>query len=223
MSKVRSDSPVGLFVYGDPINGRVNQNSGEHEWFCLMKYPKVDAKPLMDAINEVHQDALRNKPGWPSTVKELKHTPLKQDRYKGEDGEWIINNENVVFNFKRKGSYRSKQTKEIVPNSPPRVFDSKGRPLEKNQLPHTLGMGSRVKPLFEPYAWQSALGNGISFRLWGLQIVELAEDSVEVAPIEGGWTPNVPPTSTDDDLASLGVETELNPSEDDLAAMLASA
>ena len=81
-----------------------------------------------------------------------------------------------------------------------------------------------MKPLFEPYPWQSkVMGNGISFRLWGMQIVELAEETVEVAPIEGGWTPNVPATSTDESLESLGVETDIDPSEDDLAAMLASA
>ena len=80
----------------------------------------------------------------------------------------------MVFNFKRKGVFKDKRTKR-VPNSPPRFFDSKGRPLEKAQLPHKIGYGSRVKPLFEPYPWQSAMGNGISFRLWEYQIVELAE------------------------------------------------
>lgn len=223
MSKVRSDAPVGLFVFGDPINGAENQNSGELEWFSMMKFTKADAKPLMDAINDTHQEALKTKPGWPTKVSELDHTPMKQDKVKGEDGKTTVNPDNVVFNFKRKGTFKNRRTKEETPNSPPRFFDSNGRPLEKNQLPHKIGYGSRIKPLFEPYPWQSAMGNGISFRLWGMQIVELAEETVELAPIEGGWTPNVPPTSTDESLESLGVETDLHPSEDDLAAMLANA
>ena len=33
------------------------------------------------------------------------------------------------------------------------------------------------------------------------------KETVEVTPIEGGWTPNVPATSTDESLESLGVET----------------
>ena len=32
---------VGLFVSGDPINGAENQNSGELEWFSMMKFTKV--------------------------------------------------------------------------------------------------------------------------------------------------------------------------------------
>ena len=135
MSKVRSDAPVGLFVCGDPINGAENQHSGELEWFSMMKFTKADAKPLMDAIQDTHQEALKSKPGWPTKVSELDHTPMKQDKVKGEDGNDTVNPDNVVFNFKRKGVFKNKRTKESIPNSPPRFFDSKGRPLEKNSTP----------------------------------------------------------------------------------------
>ena len=69
---------------------------------------------------------------------------------------------------------------------------------------------------FEPFAWQTNGGkSGIQFKLWGVQIIELEEDTVEIAPVEGGWVPTVEVETT--------MEGTLSPSEDDLAAMLASA
>ena len=60
--------------------------------------------------------------------------------------------------------------KEEIRNSTPRfgfkrqrtkgspLFDSQGSPLQKNQLPHKIGYGSRIKPLFEPYSWNKRHG-----------------------------------------------------------------
>ena len=34
--------------------------------------------------------------------------------------------------------------------------------FEKAQLPHKIGYGSRVKMFFEPFAWQTGMGNAAS-------------------------------------------------------------
>ena len=100
-------APIGFFVFGDPINGSLNPDSGDKEWFSMVKYPVADAKPLMAAINEVHEEALKTKPGWPKKINDV-HIPMKPDRIKQEDGSYEENPDNVVFSYKRKGTFKNK-------------------------------------------------------------------------------------------------------------------
>ena len=208
-------APIGFFVYGDPINGGLNQDSGEKEWFSMVKYPVPDAKPLMAVINEVHEEAKKTKPGWPQKINDV-HLPMSADKDKQEDGTYVENTDNLVFKYKRKGSFTNKFG-ETAENTPPRLFSSSAKPLEKEQTPAMIGRNSRVKMFFEPFPWQSKGTKrcGISFKLWGVQIIELVEDQVEITPVEGGWEPTV-------QVETL-MEGTLSPSEDELAAMLASA
>ena len=135
---------------------------------------------------------------------------------KQEDGTYVENTDNLVFKYKRKGSFKNKfgEKKE---NSAPRLFASNSHALTKEQIPNQIGRNSRIRMFFEPFAWQTGSGNkcGIQFKLWGVQIIELEEDTVEITPVEGGWVPTVEVETT--------MEGTLSPSEDELAAMLASA
>ena len=208
-------APIGFFVFGDPINGSLNPDSGEKEWFSMVKYPLADAKPLMAAINEIHEEALKTKPNWPKKINDV-HIPLKPDRIKNEDGTYTENPDNMVVSYKRKGTFINKLG-EKKENSAPKLFASNSHALTKEQIPNNIGRNSRVKMFFEPFPWQTKSGNkcGIQFKLWGVQIIELEEDTVEITPVEGGWVPTVEVETT--------MEGTLSPSEDELAAMLASA
>ena len=208
-------APIGFFVFGDPINGSLNPDSGDKEWFSMVKYPVADAKPLMAAINEVHEEALKTKPGWPKKISDV-HIPMKPDRIKQEDGSYEENPDNVVISYKRKGTFKNKLG-EKKENTAPRLFASNSHALTPEQTPPQIGRNSRVKMFFEPFAWQTKGNNkcGIQFKLWGVQIVELEEDTVEITPVEGGWVPTVEVETT--------MEGTLSPSEDDISAMLASA
>ena len=207
-------APIGFFVFGDPINGSLNPDSGEKEWFSLVKYPLADAKPLMAAINEIHEDALKNKPGWPKKINDV-HIPLKPDRIKNEDGSYTDNPDNMVVTYKRKGTFKNKLG-EKKENTAPRLFAANSNAVKPEETPSNIGRNSRVKMFFEPFAWQTKTGKcGIQFKLWGIQIIELEEDTVEITPVEGGWVPTVEVETT--------MEGTLSPSEDELAAMLASA
>ena len=208
-------APIGFHVFGDPINGGLNPDSGEKEWFVMVKYPVAEAKPLMAMINEIHEEALKTKPNWPKKISDL-NLPVSPDKDKQEDGTYVENTDNLVFKYKRKGSFKNKfgEKKE---NSAPRLFASNSHALTKEQIPNQIGRNSRIRMFFEPFAWQTGSGNkcGIQFKLWGVQIIELEEDTVEITPVEGGWVPTVEVETT--------MEGTLSPSEDELAAMLASA
>ena len=208
-------APVGLFVFGDPINGSINPDSQEMEWFSMVKYPVADAKPLMATINAIHEEALKTKPGWPKKISDL-HLPMSPDKEKQEDGSYIENTDFLVFKYKRKGTFKNKLGEEKE-NTAPKLFASNSHALTKEQIPHKIGRNSRVKMFFEPFPWQTRSGGkcGIQFKLWGVQIIELEEDTVEITPVEGGWVPTVEVETT--------MEGTLSPSEDELAAMLASA
>ena len=207
-------APIGFHVFGDPINGGLNPDSGEKEWFCMVKYPVAEAKPLMAMINEIHEEALKTKPGWPKKISDVS-LPMAADKDKQEDGTYVENTDNLVFKYKRKGSFKNKfgEKKE---NSAPRLFAANSHQLKPEETPSNIGRNSRIKMFFEPYAWQTKTGKcGIQFKLWGVQIIELEEDTVEITPVEGGWVPTVEVETT--------MEGTLSPSEDELAAMLASA
>ena len=208
-------APIGFFVFGDPINGSLNPDSGEKEWFSMVKYPMADAKPLMATINEIHEEALKTKPNWPKKISDV-HIPLKPDRIKNEDGTYTENPDNMVVSYKRKGTFKNKLG-EKKENSAPKLFAANSHAVKPEETPNNIGRNSRVKMFFEPFAWQTGSGNkcGIQFRLWGVQIIELEEDTVEITPVEGGWVPTVEVETT--------MEGTLSASEDDLAAMLASA
>ena len=112
----------------------------------------------------------------------LEH-PWKDSYKKEEDGtKTKVDDHNLVV-FKRK--VERKMRGEIVRNNPPVIFDSLG---QKVPNPPKLGSGSKVKVIYQPYAYDTAV-KGVQFQLMGLQIVELkaAASEISVAPVEGGW------------------------------------
>ena len=86
--------------------------------------------------------------------------------------------------FKRK--VERKMRGEIIRNNPPLVFDSLG---QKVPNPPRMGGGSKVKVIYQAYAYDMASKQGVQFQLMGVQIVELklAASEIVMAPVEGGW------------------------------------
>ena len=100
-----------------------------------------------------------------------------------EDGtKTKVDDHNLVI-FKRK--VERKMRGEIVRNNPPILFDSDGL---KPANPPKIGSGSKVKVVYQPYAYDTAV-KGVQFQWLAVQIVELKAPASEIvmAPVEGGW------------------------------------
>ena len=78
----------------------------------------------------------------------------------------------TYFKFKKKASYVSKKTREVVHTTVP-IFDSKGKPLPKDI---EIGNGSRVRVAYSILPFHmSKVNNGLSLRLEAVQVIELRQ------------------------------------------------
>ena len=81
----------------------------------------------------------------------------------------------VYFKFKKKSSFISKKTKELIRTHVP-IFDSQGKPLPKDVV---VGNGSRIRVAFSLLPFHmSKNNNGVSLRLEGVQVIELRQGGV---------------------------------------------
>ena len=72
---------------------------------------------------------------------------------------------------------------KVQKNTPPRMYDSLGRIIDPIEVPR----GSKGVVVYEHSIYNNPGNKGISLRLVGFQIAELADsDSVLMEPIEGG-------------------------------------
>lgn len=78
----------------------------------------------------------------------------------------------IFFKFKKKASFVSKKTKEVIQTTVP-IFDAKGKPLPKDI---EVGNGSRVRVAFSVMPFHmSKNNNGLSLRLEAVQVIELKQ------------------------------------------------
>ena len=156
--------------------------SGNYEWTVGLNVPNEDLSQFMDAFDEEIKD--KQKQGrFPKPTPDGLNTPWKNSYKKEDDGTKTLVDTHKLVVFKRK--VERKVRGEIVRNNPPIIFDSLG---QKVPNPPQLGGGSKVKVIYQPYAYDTAV-KGVQFQLMGLQIVELKAPPTEmsVAPVEGGW------------------------------------
>ena len=156
--------------------------SGALEWNIGLNVPNESLSQFMDACDNEIAD--KQKAGrFPKPTPDGWNTPWKDSYKKEEDGSKTLVDTHKLVMFKRK--VERKMRGETVRNNPPVIFDSLG---QKVPNPPRLGSGSKVKVIYQPYAYDTAV-KGVQFQLMGLQIVELKAPPSElsVAPVEGGW------------------------------------
>ena len=156
--------------------------SGGLEWNVGLNVPVAAMQQFEDAALAEIED--KQKAGkFPKPTPKGWHTPWKDSYKKAEDGSKIkVDDHNLVV-FKRK--VERKFRGETVRNNPPIIFDSLG---QKVPNPPRLGNGSKIKVIYQPFAYDTAV-KGVQFQLMGVQIVELKAPASEIAmaPVEGGW------------------------------------
>ena len=156
--------------------------SGALEWNVGLNVPNESLQQFMDAFDAEIAD--KQKAGkFPKPTPGNLNTPWKDSYKKDEDGTKTLVDTHKLVIFKRR--VERKMRGEIVRNNPPIIFDSLG---QKVPNPPRVGSGSKVKVIYQPYAYDTAV-KGVQFQLMGLQIVELkaAASEITMAPVEGGW------------------------------------
>ena len=157
--------------------------SKDLEWNVGLNVPNEDIVQFLDACDAEIAD--KQKAGrFPKPAPKSYNTPIKDSYKKEEDGTKTLVDTHKLVVFKRKVSRKVRG--EIIRNNPPIVFDSLG---DRVPNPPRMGSGSKVKVIYQPYAYDTASQQGVQFQLMGLQIVELklAASEIVVAPVEGGW------------------------------------
>lgn len=156
--------------------------SGALEWNVGLNVPNESLQQFMDAFDAEIAD--KQKAGkFPKPTPGNLNTPWKDSYKKDEDGTKILVDTHKLVIFKRK--VERKVRGELTRNNPPTIFDSLGQRVPN---PPRVGSGSKVKVIYQPYAYDTAV-KGVQFQLMGLQIVELKAVASEIvmAPVEGGW------------------------------------
>ena len=180
MANVSTDIQEVAFAYlNEP-----RENLGRSlEWTVGLNVPNKDVEQFLAACDAEIAD--KQKVGrFPKPTPTGLKTPIKDSYKKEEDGTKTLVDTHKLVVFKRK--VERKLRGEIVRNNPPLVFDSLG---QKVPNPPRFGGGSKVKVIYQPYAYDTASMVGVQFQLMGLQIVELklAASEIVMAPVEGGW------------------------------------
>ena len=179
MASISTDVQEVAFAY---LSEPRENLSGALEWNIGLNVPNESLSQFMDACDNEIAD--KQKAGrFPKPTPDGWNTPWKDSYKKEEDGSKTLVDTHKLVMFKRK--VERKMRGETVRNNPPVIFDSLG---QKVPNPPRLGSGSKVKVIYQPYAYDTAV-KGVQFQLMGLQIVELKAPPSElsVAPVEGGW------------------------------------
>ena len=180
MANISTDIQEVAFAY---LNEPRENLSKALEWTVGLNVPNEDVDQFLAVCDAEIAD--KQKAGkFPKPTPGGLKTPIKESYKKDEDGGKILVETHKLVVFKRK--VERKLRGEIVRNNPPLVFDSLG---QKVPNPPRMGSGSKVKVIYQPYAYDTATMKGVQFQLMGLQIVELklAASEIVMAPVEGGW------------------------------------
>ncbi len=103
----------------------------------------------------------------------------------------------TFFKFKKKSSYISKKTNQVVQTTVP-IFDAQGKPLPANI---DIGNGSQVKVAYSVFPFnKSRQIQGLSLRLEAVQVIKLVErgaggqdaSSFGFGAVEGGYVAPTP-------------------------------
>lgn len=183
MASKKLVTETGRAVFSNLTQPRENPNSGKLEWQIGLILTEEDCEPLLQAIEEAVARKRATDPSFPETGY---HMPIKPSMKPNDAGEKVPVDGEFLVNFKRQYHLRSKTGEDTV-NTAPALYDANGRVVTA-QISRVPG-GSMGRVIYEPYVYSMKGAKGVSLQLHGFQIAELADESVPLAPISGGWVP----------------------------------
>ena len=173
---------LGRVAFGNMIEPRTS-DFGKTEW-TLGVVLDEDATNQMLGRMEDELDSYRSRSPLNSKFPALAAVKngIKPSEKKNEDGTKEPDEGNFLAVFKRQTTWRGKQG-DVNKNAAPRLYDSVGRLIDPIDVPR----GSKGLVVYEHSIYNNPGNKGISLRLVGFQIAELAEgDELKMEAIEGG-------------------------------------
>lgn len=176
-------SPVGTMRWGNVVAPKSNQY-GCDTWDVALTMGEEESLPLISLVERMINEAMSSRPAFPKDRSKL-YVPYDQSKKKLPDGSFEPIDDELLWKFKRKTEIKGRNG-ELSRNTPPAIYDSTGR-LCTDEI-GSVGWGSVIKVVFEPFHYAAGATAGVSFLLTGIQIVQLEDDqSFAPPPIEGGF------------------------------------
>ena len=173
---------LGRVAFGNLVEARTSE-FGKTEWTLGLVIDEAAANEMLVRMEEDLDGYRKGSPqraNFPALASI--RTGIKPSETKQEDGTKVPDPGNFLSVFKRQTTWKSKLG-DFNKNTPPRMYDLLGRIIDPIEVPR----GSKGVVVYEHSIYNNPGNKGISLRLIGFQIAELADsDSVLMEPIEGG-------------------------------------
>ena len=194
-------TPVGRFVFGSILSPRVNPNNDSLEYTAGFVLSVEDSQSLLENMEQALVEHRAKNPNFPDTNDKL-NFPYEVSRKLLESGEKVEDPDNLLWKFKNKAQYKSKQTGEMINKTPPSIYDSLGR-IITNKLDRIPG-GTTGKIVYDVWVYDQKVAKGVQLQIKGFQIASMVQEHLELQPIEGGWV------AEEDDIDAIGAALAAN-------------
>ena len=174
---------IGKVAFGNLIESRTS-DYGKTEWTLGLVIDEPATNQMLERM-DAELETYRSRSPLNSKFPPLTAVKngIKPSEIKNEDGTKEPDEGNFLAVFKRQTTWKSKQG-DTNKNTPPRIYDSLGRILTD---PIDVPRGSKGLAVYEHSIYNNPGNRGVSLRLVGFQIAELAEgNDVKLEPIDGG-------------------------------------
>lgn len=174
---------LGRVVFGNMIEPRTS-DYGKSEWTLGVVFDEVATNQMLVHMEDELESYRSRSPlnsKFPALV--AVKNGIKPSEKKNEDGTKEPDEGNFLAVFKRQTTWKSKQG-DVGKNAAPRLYDSVGRLIDPIDVPR----GSIGLVVYEHSIYNNPGNQGVSLRLVGFQIAELAEgDEVKMDAIDGSF------------------------------------
>ena len=163
-------SPKGLASYPF-INKPSFKFKEEGEYSVKLVLNKEEGTKFADQVKTILRSAYKDQCAL-----------LKKDKLKMAEFPWKEDGENMVFAFKARATYTTKEG--VVYESKVALFDTKGNPVTE-----LVGSNSVLRCACDVYPWYvPSMGMGVSLKLKAVQVVELVSPSRNISAESFGFT-----------------------------------
>ena len=173
---------IGRVAFGNMIEPRTS-DYGKTEWILGFVIDEPGTNQMLGRMED-ELESYRSRSPLNSKFPALAalKNGIKPSEKKNEDGTKELDEGNFLAVFKRQTTWKSKQG-DVNKNAAPRLYDSVGRLIDPIDVPR----GSRGLVVYEHSIYNNPGNKGVSLRLVGFQIAELAEgNELKMDAIEGG-------------------------------------
>ena len=173
---------IGRVAFGNMIEPRTS-DYGKTEWTLGFVIDEPGTNQMLGRMqDELESYRSRSPLNSKFPALEAVKNGIKPSEKKNEDGTKEPDEGNFLAVFKRQTTWKSKQG-DVNKNAPPRLYDSVGRLIDPIDVPR----GSKGLVVYEHSIYNNPGNKGVSLRLVGFQIAELAEgNDLKMDAIEGG-------------------------------------